>query len=174
MRPSSRSTCVYRAAGGKDLQVSVRYALPIDINPWNDFYIGCTVTATRRSSRPARTPGTTTIASTESSARRPGASPRSSTTSGVLRKDDVPRFEAMTKAMLKAAQPFAHDCKLAGNGGPVDLKSIWIFSFDVQTTTRGCHEQRPDQRLLRHHREPSGSAVGTISNLVRQGLPRSA
>src|SRR5258708_1759801 len=42
--PVVQLDCHYRTTGGSDLQVSVRYALPIDINPWNDFYIGCTVT----------------------------------------------------------------------------------------------------------------------------------
>src|SRR5262249_43468237 len=42
--PVVQVDCIYRSTGSRDIQVSVRYALPIDINPWNDFYIGCTVT----------------------------------------------------------------------------------------------------------------------------------
>ena len=38
-----------------------------------------------------------------------------------VRAEDVPRFEAITRAMLKAAQPFAHDCKLPGSKGTLLL-----------------------------------------------------
>src|SRR5438034_361676 len=44
--PVVQLDCNYRTTGGRNrnVQVSVRYALPIDINPWNDFYVGCAVT----------------------------------------------------------------------------------------------------------------------------------
>ena len=157
--------CDYRTTGGRDIQVSVRYALPIDINPWNDFYIGCTVT------------GHPEVVSTGPHAwndrdrifRVVGAKTWSLATFvddlGQLRKDDVPRFEAMTRTMLEAAQPFAHDCTLAGNGGPVDLQSTWSFSFDVQTTTAGVTSSASTSGSFLTTASTSGSAVGTISNL---------
>ena len=48
--------------------------------------------------------------------------------------------------MLKDAQPFAHNCKLEGNGKPVELKSIWTFSFDAHTTSSGRHEHAARRR----------------------------
>src|SRR5437660_1123992 len=35
--PLVQVDCHYQTTSGKDLVVSVRYALPIDINPWNDL-----------------------------------------------------------------------------------------------------------------------------------------
>src|SRR5258708_6095053 len=52
--PIVQVDCHYRGTGGRYLQVSVRYALPIDINPWNDFYIGCTVTGRPQPATTAR------------------------------------------------------------------------------------------------------------------------
>jgi hypothetical protein len=129
--------CDYRTADGKDLQVSVRYALPIDLNPWNDFYVGCTVT------------GRPEPASTAARAwndhdrvyRVVGAKTWSLATFiddlKQLGTNEVPRFEAVTNAMLKAAQPFAHNCSLAGNGKPVNLSTIWTFGFDASTSSGG-------------------------------------
>src|SRR4029078_8054278 len=129
--------CLYRAGGSRDLRVSVRYALPIDINPWNDFYIGCTVT------------GHPEVVSTAAHAwddhdrrsRVVGAKTWSLATFiddlGALRKADVSRFEAMTKTIVGAAPPFSQDCKLPGNGGPVNVKSIGTFSVDAQPTSAG-------------------------------------
>jgi hypothetical protein len=149
--------------------VSVRYALPIDINPWNDFYIGCTVTGR------AQAPSTAAHAwnDRERVYRVVGAKTWSLATFiddlGQLRKDDVPRFEGMTNAMLKAAQPFAHDCKLAGNGGPVDLKSIWTFSFDVQTTSAGVTSSAASSGSF-VTTAGSGGGAGTISRLLAENF----
>ncbi len=164
--PLVQVDCRYLTHDGKALQVSVRYALPIDLNPWNDFYVGCTIT------------GRPEPASTAAHAwndhdrvyRVVGAKTWSLATFvddlGELAKNDVPRFEAMTDRMLKAAQPFAHNCGLAGNGGPVSLKSIWTFSFDVQTTTAGVTSRARSSGSFVTTAITSGSAVGTISNLV--------
>jgi hypothetical protein len=84
---------------------------------------------------------------------------------GALRKADVSRFEAMTKTMLRAAQPFAHDCKLPGNGGPVNVKSIWTFSFDAQTTSAGVTSSGRSSGTFVTTARTSGDSVGTISNL---------
>jgi hypothetical protein len=163
--PVVQVDCHYRTAGGNDLQVSVRYALPVDINPWNDFYIGCTFTG--------RPQPVSTAAHAWNDRDRVyrvvGAKTWSLATfiDGLreLGKDDVPRFEAVTDAMLKAAQPLAHNCKLAGNGGPVDLKSIWTFSFDVQTASAGVTSSgRSSGSFVTT--ASSGSAVGAISNLA--------
>jgi hypothetical protein len=79
--------------------------------------------------------------------------------------NDVPRFEAMTDEMLKAAQPFAHDCKLAGNGGPVDLTSLWTFSFDVKTTSAGVTSSASSSGSFTTTANTSGNTVGTIRDL---------
>jgi hypothetical protein len=169
--PIVQVDCNYRAAGGRDLQVSVRYALPIDINPWNDFYIGCTVT------------GRPQAASTAAHAwndrdrvyRVVGAKTWSLATFiddlSLLRTADVPRFEAMTRAMLKAAQPFAHDCTLAGHGAPVDLKSIWSFSFDARTTSGGVTSSGRSSGSFVTTANTSESMVGAISNLFAADFP---
>jgi hypothetical protein len=157
--------CNYRTTGGSELQVSVRYALPIDLNPWNDFYIGCSVTGHPVSVATAPHAWN----DRERVYRVVGAKTWSLATFvddlRALRKEDVPRFEAMTNTMLKAAQPFAHDCKLAGNGAPVDLKSIWTFSFDVQATKAGVMSSARSSGSFVTTASPSGSGVGAISNL---------
>jgi hypothetical protein len=163
--PVVQVDCVYRTTAGRDLQVSVRYALPIDINPWNDFYIGCTVTGHPQSV------ATAAHAWNERDRifRVVGAKTWSLATFiddlKQLRKDEVPRFEAMTRAMLEAAQPFAHNCTLAGNGGPVNLKSIWSFSFDVQTTAAGLTSSASSSGSFDTTASTSGNTVGTIRNL---------
>lgn len=163
--PIVQIDCNYRTTGGKALEVSVRYALPIDLNPWNDFYIGCTVTG--------RPQAASTAAHAWSDRDRVyrvvGAKSWSLATFvdylGQLEKDDVPRFEAVTDTMLKAAQPFAHGCTLAGNGGPVDVKSIWTFSFVAQTTSGGVTSSGRSSGSFVTTADPSGSGAGTISNL---------
>ena len=162
--PVVQVDCHYRTTAGKDLQLSVRYALPIDLNPYNDFYVGCTVTGHPQS---VATAGHA-WSDRERIYRVVGAKTWSLATFiddlGQLRSDDVPRFEAMTNAMLKAAQPFAHDCKLAGNGAPVDLKSIWTFSFDVKTTSAGVTSSAKGSGSF-VTTASSGGAVGAISSL---------
>ena len=168
--PIVQIDCRYLTTDGRALQVSVRYPLPIDINPWNDFYVGCTVTgrpepvstaakAWNDHDRVYRVVGAKTwsLATFVDNLRELG-------------KNDVPRFEAMTDAMLKAAQPFAHNCKLAGNGGPVTLKSIWTFNFDVQTTSAGVTSSARSSGSFVTTAITSGSAVGTISNLVARNF----
>jgi hypothetical protein len=163
--PIVQVDCHYRTAGGKFLQVSVRYALPIDINPWNDFYIGCTVTG-----RPE--PASTAAHAwnnRERVYRVVGVKTWSLATFvddlNALGTADVPRFKAMTNEMLRAAQPFAHNCSLPGNSKPVDLKSIWSFSFDVQTTKAGVTSSGRGSGSFVTTASSSGSTVGKISNL---------
>lgn len=140
--PIVEVACYYRTADGKDLEVTVRYALPIDINPWNDFYVGCTALGRQQ---PVATQAKAWN-NRDRVYRVVGANTWSLATFvddlGELGTNDVPRFEAITNAMLRAAQPFAHDCKLAGSGGPVELTSLWSFSFDAQTTSAE-YEQCP-------------------------------
>ena len=168
--PIVQVDCRYRTTGGKVLQVSVRYPLPIDINPWNDFYVGCTSTG-----RPEPASTAARAWSDDGRVYRVVGAKTWSLATFVdnlreLGKNDVPRFEAVTDAMLKAAQPFAHNCQLAGNGGPVNLKSIWTFSFDVQTTSAGVTSSARSSGSFDTTATTSGSAVGTIDNLVAKNF----
>jgi hypothetical protein len=163
--PVVQLDCYYRTTDGKSLEVSVRYALPIDLNPWNDFYMGCTSLGRQQ---PAST-AAYAWNNRDRVYRVVGSKTWSLATFvdnlGELGTADVPRFEALTNAMLAAAQPFAHNCKLAGNGGPVDLKSIWTFSFDAQTTSTGVTSSARDSGSFVTTASTTGSTVGTIRDL---------
>lgn len=164
--PIVQLDCLYKTASSKILNMYVRYALPIDLNPWNDFYVGCTSThrpqpiATRAKAWNGR----------DRVYRVVGANTWSLATFiddlGQIEPNQVKRFEAMARAMLAAAQPFAHNCKLAGNGAPVDLKSIWTFSFDAKTTSAGVTSSASDSGSFDTTANPYGGNVGAISNLV--------
>ena len=67
--------------------------------------------------------------------------------------------------MLADAQPFAHNCELAGNHKPVDLKSIWSFGFDVQTKKAGVTSSGRGTGSFVTTASPSDGTVGTISGL---------
>jgi len=163
--PAVQVECDYRTPGGKNLEVFVRYALPIDINPWNDFYIGCTVTGHPQSA------GTAAHAwnDRDRTYRVVGAKTWSLATFiddlKELDSADVTRFETITNRLLAAAQPFAHNCKLAGGGGPVEIKSIWTFSFDAQTSSKGVTSSGKTAGSFVTTPNASGGSVGTISNL---------
>ena len=163
--PVVQVDCVYRAQDGKDFDVTVRYALPIDINPWNDFYIGCTVTG--HPQNVATGPHAWDIRNRIY--RVVGAKTWSLATFiddlGQLRAGDVSRFEAIADYLLKAAQPFAHDCNLAGNGGPVEIKSIWTFSFKANTTAGGITSTAGTTGSFVTTPNTSGTGAGVISNL---------
>lgn len=163
--PVVQLDCFYLTSSGKRLQVSVRYALPIDLNPYNDFYIGCTVTghpqnvatsahAWDDSERIYRVVGkkTWSLATFIDDQKQ-------------LTSADVPRFEAVTNKMLEDAQPYAHDCGLAGNQEPVDLKTIWTFSFDVTTTSAGVTSSGTDSGSFVTTANTTGGSIGAIKNL---------
>jgi hypothetical protein len=163
--PVAQLDCAYRTSDGKFLDVFVRYALPIDLNPWNDFYIGCTVTHHPQNSATSAHPWS----DTDRTYRVVGAKSWSLATFvddlKELTPRDVARFEAITNDLLHAAQPYAHNCKLAGNGGAVDIKSIWTFSFDAQTKAAGVTTSGGTSGSFITTAEQSTAGVGTISNL---------
>ena len=159
--PVVQLVCVYRASGSRNLQVSVRYALPIDLNPYSDFYIGCTVTGHPQN-----------VATSARSwnehdriYRLVGAKTWSLATFvdplGQLKTDEVSRFETVTQDLLVAAQRFAHNCKLAGNGGPTGVPSIWRFAFKATTNSAGVTSSAGTSGSFATTAGPSGS----ISNL---------
>jgi hypothetical protein len=157
--------CHYQTTAGKDFEVLVRYALPIDFNPWNDFYIGCTVTGH------AQNVATAAHAWSDRDRiyRVVGAKTWSLATFiddlKELTPADVPRFETIANTMLADAQPFAHDCMLPGGGGPVDLKSIWSFSFEAQTSSDGITSSGKTSGSFVTTANTSGGSIGTITNL---------
>jgi hypothetical protein len=157
--------CIYRTAAGRDLQVSVRYALPIDLNPYNDFYVGCTVTGHPQSVATAAHAWD----DRDRIYRVIGAKTWSLATFidnlKQLTPSEVPRFEEITRDMLKAAQPFAHNCKLAGNGAPVGIQSLWRFLFKVKTTSGGVTSTAETSGSFATTANPSGGPGGAISNL---------
>lgn len=163
--PIVEIVCVYRTPAGKDIDLRVRYDLPIDVNPWNDFDIGCTAT---------HPPAAPSIAAKAWNARQ-----RVYRVIGVhtwslatfidsfkqLKPADVPRFETMAKLMLKGVQPFAHGCSLAGGGKPTEIKSLWTFSFDVHSTSGGVTSTGSTSGSFSTAVGPDGTATGAISNL---------
>lgn len=158
--------CHYVTASGKTIAVLVRYALPVDINPWNDFYIGCTVTG-----HPQNAATSDHAWSKRDRIYRVVAAKSWSLATfiddlGQVPANDVPRFEAIANEMLAAAQPFAHDCKLAGNGGPVDIRSIWTFSFDAHTSSGGVTSSAGTRGSFATIASAPGASAGTISNLA--------
>jgi hypothetical protein len=158
--------CHYLTSSGKNIAVLVRYALPVDINPWNDFYIGCTVTGHPQNLATGPRPWT----DTGRIYRAVGAKTWSLATFiddlGQIAPGDVARFETIANEMLAAAQPFAHDCGLAGNGGPVGIQSIWTFSFDAHTSSGGVTSVGGTRGSFITTANEPGASVGTISNLA--------
>lgn len=162
--PVVQVDCHYMTHAGKDFDVAVRYVLPMDLNPWNDFYIGCTST------------GHPQNAATSSKAwngrdriyRIVGSKTWSLATFiddlKQLTPADVPRFEAIARSMLEHAQPLAHNCKLAGNGKQTVVKALWTFSFDAETTQAGVTSSGGTTGSFTTTPEDTG-AVGAIGNL---------
>jgi hypothetical protein len=164
--PVVQVDCHYRTSGGKDFEVSVRYALPIDINPWNDFYIGCTVTGHPQNAATGPHAWDDQVRVYRVVGARTWSLATFIDDLGELSDGDVPRFEAIADTMLASAQPFAHNCKLAGGGGPVDIKSVWVFSFDAATSSGGVTSSGRTRGSFITTADASGGAVGTISNLA--------
>jgi hypothetical protein len=162
--PVVQVDCHYRTQAGKDLDVAVRYVLPMDLNPWNDFYIGCTSTGHPQNA--ATSAKTWNV--TDRIYRIVGSKTWSLATFiddlKQLAPADVPRFEAIARTMLADAQPLAHNCKLAGNGKPTDVKALWTFSFDAKTTQAGVTSSGGTTGSFQTTPEDS-SAAGTIGNL---------
>jgi hypothetical protein len=164
--PVVQIDCVYQTASGKSLEVSVRYALPIDLNPWNDFYIGCTSTH-----HPAAVSTAPEAWNTKQRIYRvEGAKSWSLATFidnlSQLEPADVPKFEAMTDTMLKDVQHLAHNCSLAGNHKPVAIQGLWTFDFDVNATKTGVTSSARTNGSFITTATTNGNPTGTISNLT--------
>ena len=164
--PIVQINCEYVAGGGtKNLEVMVRYALPIDLNPWNDFYVGCTALGRPQPPSTAARPWH----SSDGVYRVVGSKTWSLATFiddlKALGTSDVPRFEKVADTMLTDAQPLAHNCGLAGNGKPVDLQTIWSFAFAATTSSGGVVSTGKSSGTFLTASVP-GTSTGTISKLV--------
>jgi hypothetical protein len=157
--------CYYRTASGKDLEVSVRYALPIDLNPWSDFDIGCTVTGHPEAASTVSQP----FDSRTGVYRKVGVKSWSLATFidalHALTPANVPRFVTVANEMFKDAQPLAHNCSLPGNNGPVGVKSIWQFSFDVNVTSGGVTSSGSASGSFATTPSANGTSTGAITGL---------
>ena len=170
--PIVQVDCHYRAAGGRDIAGERPLCAPDRHQPVERLLHRLHQSpAARRRPRPPGTRGTTATASTASSERRPGASRPSWTTSGSSRKDDVPRFEAMTKSDAggrAALRPQLQARRQRQAGRPqVDLE-LRLRRADEESgvTSSGRHE-----RLVRHHREPVRGRGGDDQQPLAPGLP---
>jgi hypothetical protein len=133
---SVQVTCNYvTQKGGVLLAVAVRYALPTNVNPFNDFDIGCTSLSTQKTAGSGSLPW-----STQGRIYRV-ASPTSwsfasfDDSSAVLTSTDEPAFETIAQTMLESAGPIAHNCKLA-NTAP-QAQTVWTFSFNAHVQSHG-------------------------------------
>jgi hypothetical protein len=127
--------CNYWTNAGNHLIVAVRYALPTDFNPFADFYVGCNTNTTgiggptgpqpwddvNRLYR-VLSPTSWSYATFYDAYRQ-------------LHGGDVGAFEAVTRQMLKSAQPVAHTCNLSLT--PQAPATIWTFGFDANVKQNG-------------------------------------
>jgi hypothetical protein len=143
----------------------VRYALPSDINPWNDFDIGCTVTG-----HPEAASTVSQAFNRRSRTYRIVAARSWSLATFIdnlrqLTPAEVPHFEAIANTMLKDAQPLAHNCSLPGDHGPVAVKAIWTFSFAASVSRVGVTSSASTSGTFVTSPSPNGTQIGAISNL---------
>ncbi len=168
--PIVQVSCTYATADGKSIAVQVRYALPIDLNPWNDFDVGCS--STHRP--PAASLAPQAWNDRDRVYRVIGARTWSLATFdddlAQLSRADVPRFEAIADTMLHDAQPLAHGCSLAGNGKPVALSAMWVFSFTATTSHGGLVSSAKTTGSFTTTPSSSGINVGAIENLSAESF----
>jgi hypothetical protein len=120
--------CHYFTKSGKALIVSSNYALPSNLNPFNDFDVGCSDNASKAGvatggygwntkDRIYRVVSLTTwgYAAFWDYQRQ-------------LVKRDVGSFEAVTQSLLTRSEPAAHSCSLAGFGKEVPIPPCTIDS----------------------------------------------
>jgi hypothetical protein len=156
--------CDYFAAGNRHLRVGVRYALPVDPNPINDFYFGCSASALS-----AGLPnGGFAWNAHDRIFRVVGSSTWSVATFydflQVLRGDEVTRFEAVTRELLGRSAPAAHGCPAPGSAGPVATRTIWDFGFALRVTSKGVTTRGGTEGSFVTTASPAGGP-GVISRL---------
>jgi hypothetical protein len=128
--------CNYFTKTGRHIEVGVGYDLPIDPNPYNDFDVGCAATNAARASGPSGTQAwdpTLRVYRIVSLTR--WADAVFSDFQNQLRPGEVPSFEAVTRQLMRNAEPYAHACKVVTS--PTRVSEIWQFSFDATVVDRG-------------------------------------
>jgi YD repeat-containing protein len=127
--------CTYWTHQGGRLTVSVRYALPNDFNPFADFYIGCKTNTTGIG-------GPTGPMPWDNQGRLYRVLSPSSWSYATfydayaqLQGNEVGAFEAITRTMLKSAEPIAHGCSLTL--APTAPTTLWAFGFDANVKSGG-------------------------------------
>lgn len=117
-------SCYYgHSSDSNGLYVSANLALPvIDVNPLNDFYIGC------GSNKTNYTPPGIPSYIAESTTRYAYA--KFTDNNHALTQDDLPVFEALTRQLLQYVEPAAHTCKL-DTTHPVAVPALKSFGFKV-------------------------------------------
>jgi hypothetical protein len=110
--------CTYHATSARPLTVTVSYALPTDVNPFNDSYWGC--------GRPGMKWDDSYRVYRVSSVNQ-WASASFNDVWQVLESRDVPAFESVTRRLLANAEGYGHSCDLSAR--PTALKSRYSFDF---------------------------------------------
>jgi hypothetical protein len=127
--------CNYWTNQGGHLIVAVRYALPTDFNPFSDFYVGCMTNTTGIGGPTGPQPWDNqgrlyrVLSNTSWSYATFGDSYNQ------LSGNEVGAFEAITRAMLKTAEPVAHTCSLKVQ--PTAPTTLWTFGFDANVKNNG-------------------------------------
>ena len=127
--------CTYWTHQGGRRTVTVRYALPNDFNPFADFYIGC-------KSNKMGIGGPTGPKPWDNHDRLYRVLSDTSWSYatffdayGQLQGNEVGTFEAITRTMLKSAEPVAHNCglKLVETAPQI----LWTFGFNANVQSNG-------------------------------------
>jgi hypothetical protein len=113
-------TCSYHNTTSKQVYVAVSFALPTDLNPLNDFDLGCSRgdagwNATERVYRV--------------SSRSEWALATLTDSGRYLQAGEVPAFEGVTRELLRNAKGFGHSCVVAVR--PTEVPSRFFFDIKV-------------------------------------------
>jgi hypothetical protein len=161
--------CGYFTSAGKHLIVTVRYALPRDVNPFADFNVGCTV-----NDLAAGVPTGAYGWNTTDRVYRIVSEQRWDYATfhdyfGALVPADVARFESIARSLLHASEPNAHNCGVTDLGQAVALRENWLFGFDVTANANGGVTHATGQGTFAIRENPDGG-TGTLVDLQAQPL----
>jgi hypothetical protein len=127
--------CTYWTQQGGRLTVSVRYALPIDFNPYADFYIGCKTNTMGVGAPTGPQPWNNQQRLYRVLSNVSWSYATFYDAYDQLQGSDITSFEAITRQMLKDAEPIAHTCAL--NLQATAPQTLWTFGFDANVKNAG-------------------------------------
>jgi hypothetical protein len=115
--------CVYHDTSAKQVNVILSFALPTDLNPFNDFFFGCSKgdVGWNNTGRVYR------IASADQWAIATLMDP-----SRYMSPGDVPKFEAIARRLLQNGNGYGHSCSLVLR--PTQILSRYFFDIRVGGT----------------------------------------